>query len=382
MHSTVSIEKLFQPLKPNTNTVSHLSFPLDYTTDENSTVAETDNLIIPRAFPGFKDKNISTNLNVNDTTAAYFSGRISTVLIPMIFTITLLVGLPANGLALWVLSTKTNKLPSYIFLINLTVADFIFTFTLPFKISYHFLGNDWRLGEYACRALVAAFYGNMYCSVLLLMCISIDRYIALVHPFSSRSLRSKTLAHMICTVVWIIVILGMVPFTLTPQSYLIMEHGFTTCHDVLPKDTPLGNYFVCLVMLGFFLPFAVIVLCYICVLKELLLHHQQYNRAIRLTALVLLNFIICFTPCNVILLIHSLELYIDSIDSYIVYTVCLALSSLNTCIDPFIYYYVSEDFRHRVINVLGFSKDRKTISGTENKDKSSQTLLRTNTPSV
>uniref|UniRef100_H3A855 G-protein coupled receptors family 1 profile domain-containing protein n=1 Tax=Latimeria chalumnae TaxID=7897 RepID=H3A855_LATCH len=279
-----------------------------------------------------------------------------------IYTIAMLVGLPANGLSLWILFTRTKRLTSTIFLINLAVADLLFTYTLPFKISYHFWGNDWCLGEYACRILVAAFYGNIYCSVLLLMCISVDRYIALVHPLFAKTLRSKGLSIKICLAVWIIIIIAMIPFTVIHQTYSLEALNITTCHDVQPRNAGFGSpslpyYFVILVVLGFLLPFSVITFCYISVLRILMSHKEKYNRAIRLTVLVLVMFTVCFAPSNVILLIHNLELLSVNHDGlYTSYMVCLALSSLNTCIDPFIYYYVSVDFRSHVKNSLWFSK--------------------------
>ncbi|XP_014350130.1 proteinase-activated receptor 4-like [Latimeria chalumnae] len=302
------------------------------------------------------------------------------MLVPLIYTVTLIVSLPANGLALWVLCTRIKKVASTIFLINLTIVDLLFTFTLPFKISYHFLGNDWRLGEHACRALVTAYYGNIYCSVLLLMCISIDRYSAIVHPLLSRTLRNKKFAFGACLGVWILIGLAVVPFTLIHQSYPIDVLNITICHDVLPETAPLTSisyYFVCLVAVAFILPFSVIVFCHVSVLRALLTKKRQYRHSVMLTVLVLVTFIVCFTPGNVILLIHNLKPLSEDHDPlYIAYMVCLALSSLNACIDPFIYYYASEEFRSTVKKTLLFCKKEKA---TDSCEKFSPALLVTHT---
>ncbi|KAK5601391.1 hypothetical protein CRENBAI_000456 [Crenichthys baileyi] len=57
------------------------------------------------------------------------------------------VGLPSNLLALWVLVFRTKHLPSATPLINLTVVDCLLFLVLPFRIVYHFGGNNWDLGS-------------------------------------------------------------------------------------------------------------------------------------------------------------------------------------------------------------------------------------------
>ncbi|XP_064424653.1 proteinase-activated receptor 3-like [Latimeria chalumnae] len=242
---------------------------------DNGTGAQTTN--IPHGNP--ESVQSPTGFNVSESAVFFLTSSITTMLLPMIYTIVLLLGLPLNGFALWILCTRIKKVTSTIFLINLAAANFLFTCMLPFKISYYFLGNDWRLGEYTCRIASVAFYGNMYCSMLLLTCFSVNRYIGIVYPFKYRTLRRKRFPDITCLVVWILVSLLMVPFLYNRQSYLINGLNITTCHDVLPVETKItkavSNYFVCLVVFAFILPFSVIVFCFVCVLKALLPHKQR-----------------------------------------------------------------------------------------------------------
>ncbi|XP_064424651.1 proteinase-activated receptor 3-like [Latimeria chalumnae] len=303
--------------------------------------------------------------NVSISAAYYLTNPITTVLLPMIYVVALLGGLPMNGLALWILCTRAERKTPTIFLINLAMADFLFAFTLPFKIFYYFLGNDWRLGEYVCRIVTVAFYGNLYCSILLLMCISIYRYIGIVKPRISRVLRSRKLALSICLAVWILVSLAVIPFVLDRQSYPINGLNITACHDVVPQDETfnLQHYFTFLAVVGFFLPFLVIVFCYVSILRALLPHKNRYRYAVKLTALVMTTFIVCFTPCNFFLFVHNLGLvFEDPNTSYIAYLICLALSSLNTCIDPLTFYYANKELKSDMKRALQLSKRSKNDS--------------------
>ena len=68
---------------------------------------------------------------------------------------------------------------------------------------------------------------------------------------------------------------------------------------------------------------------------------------------VLVTFLVCFVPSNVMLVVHY-SLLKDAVvnNGYAFYLTTLCLASLNSCLDPFIFYYVSEDFREHVKNTL------------------------------
>ncbi|KTF93580.1 hypothetical protein cypCar_00048841, partial [Cyprinus carpio] len=68
---------------------------------------------------------------------------------------------------------------------HLACVDLLFTLLLPLKIHYQLNASDWVFGEAACRVITAAYYCNMYCSILLMMCMSVDRLLAVVFPIAS-----------------------------------------------------------------------------------------------------------------------------------------------------------------------------------------------------
>ncbi|CAI9601318.1 unnamed protein product [Staurois parvus] len=282
----------------------------------------------------------------------YLKSPITVLVIPFIYTLIFLVGLPANGLALWVLMTKVKKMTSTVFLMNLAVADLLLILVLPFKILYYFMGNNWIFGEIMCRAVTSFFYGNMYCSVLLLMSISIDRYLAVVHPFFSRTFRSRAFAIAICSISWLISVLCTIPLTTMQQSYPLLNADITVCHDALPRQEQadyLVYYFITTIVVCFILPLVIIIFSYISVIRALVLSGEKYAHAIKLSVLVLVIVIVFLTPSNVVLLIHYSEHCLKSYGNlYAVYMVCLTLSAINSCVDPFVYYYVSEEFRDKV----------------------------------
>ncbi|XP_078061006.1 proteinase-activated receptor 3-like [Mustelus asterias] len=333
-----------------------------------------------RSFQGITERLNGSNetlQTVGKRAKMFLTGPITTAVIPALCILVFITGLPANGLALWIMITKIRKLPSTIFLINLATADLLLTLVLPFKISYHLLGNDWLFGEGLCRTVTAFFYGNMYCSILLLTFISIDRYFALVHPFLSKRFRDNRFAVCGCCVIWVIAVLLVLPFLFVEQLYTVQDLNITTCHDVLPLERQtvyFFYYFLCLVIVGFLIPCCITVFCYGSVVQTLIVTEKRYIRAAIVTALILLVYVLCFTPSNIILLIHHSEYHLtDRRDLYMYYVACLVLSSSSSCIDPFIYYYLSDEFRAKVRQVIFCQKGK----GREFSGKTSQELLRT-----
>ncbi|XP_041078965.1 proteinase-activated receptor 4-like [Polyodon spathula] len=304
------------------------------------------------------------------------TSRVTTLVIPILYTAVFVIGLPANMKALWVLLTKMKRAPSTILLTNLALADLLLIILLPFKITYYFQGNHWIFGEPLCRTLTAGFYGNMYGSILCLMFISIDRYIALVHPFSAKSFRSTKLAVSACVVVWVSVVGSMSPFVFTQQSYSLENTNFTICHDALPRELQTNLFFYCFLLLfgfGFLIPFSAMFFCYISILWALRRSPEKYIRTIKIMALSLVVFIVCFFPSNVILLLHYSESHPEKASAfYFPYLISLALSTFNCCIDPFIYYYVSDDFRAKVREAAGWVSQR---SGTQSSQRTGDVCL-------
>ncbi|NXU56922.1 PAR2 protein, partial [Turnix velox] len=221
--------------------------------------------------------------------------------------------------------------------------------------SYHLLGNHWIFGDYLCRTMMAFFYGNMYSSILFLTCIGLERYISVMYPFlwkGSSWTRGKVC---VCVGIWLVVGLGMTPLLLHPQISLISSLNVTTCHDVLEKEKHkfLAYYFLSLVGVGFGLPFVVMTISYSCILVKLLGKGRHYGQLVHILVLVFLVFILCFTSSNVLLFIHyALEPKGCHNITYMWYALSLVLSAFNSCFDPFIYFYVSEDFRGWVRDVL------------------------------
>ncbi|KAI4902676.1 hypothetical protein NFI96_013330 [Prochilodus magdalenae] len=338
---------------------------------------------------------ITCNNTLSEERKQDIQAKTTVLLVPLLYLVAFIVGFPANLLALWVLIFRTKKFPSTILLINLTSCDLLLLLLLPFRIIYHFQGNDWNFGEFLCRLVMALFYGNMYGSILCLALIAVDRYVALVHPFGAKTLRSKKTSVYMSLAVWAMVLVAAAPLLASRQSYKLKDLSITTCHDALPKDEQESYflpYFATLFFLCFLLPLLVVTFCYSAVLRTLVLAGHRYAHAVRVTVLVLVVFVGCFLPSNVLLLMHySTSFLLKGMSDkgealYVPYMISLAISTFNSCIDPFIFYYVSEDFREKARKVLCLASESFDSSSSGNQvsyssgtSKSKITLLSSKT---
>ncbi|NXX96571.1 PAR1 protein, partial [Centropus bengalensis] len=290
--------------------------------------------------------------------AKYLTSPWLTRFVPSVYTLVLVLSLPLNITAILVFLKKMKiEKPAVVYMLNLALADVLFVSVLPFKIAYHFSGNNWVFGPHMCRFITAAFYCNMYCSIMLMTSISFDRFLAVVYPMQSLGWRTLTRASLICFIIWLVAIAGVVPFLVREQMMEIPKLNITTCHDVLRESELHGYYlhfFSIFSSVFFVVPFIISTVCYVCIIRCLNINTgTKRKRAIKLIIAVLCMYLICFTPSNVLLVVHFLLLktYNQSY-MYVSYIIALCLSTLNSCIDPFIYYYISKDFRDNLKNAL------------------------------
>ncbi|XP_063580216.1 proteinase-activated receptor 1 isoform X1 [Pongo abelii] len=309
-----------------------------------------------------KGVTVETVFSVDEFSASVLTGKLTTVFLPIVYTIVFVVGLPSNGMALWVFLFRTKKKhPAVIYMANLALADLLSVIWFPLKIAYHIHGNNWIYGEALCNVLIGFFYGNMYCSILFMTCLSVQRYWVIVNPMG-HSRKKANIAIGISLAIWLLILLVTIPLYVVKQTIFIPALNITTCHDVLPEHLLVGdmfNYFLSLAIGVFLFPAFLTASAYVLMIRMLQSSAMDENsekkrkRAIKLIVTVLAMYLICFTPSNLLLVVHYFLIKSRGQSHvYALYIVALCLSTLNSCIDPFVYYFVSRDFRDHAKNAL------------------------------
>ncbi|XP_007486535.1 proteinase-activated receptor 1 [Monodelphis domestica] len=328
---------------------------------------DEDPEIIPESEPASINKTYPFRKqqphHLSEDASRYLTGSWLTLFVPSVYTAVFVLSLPLNIIAIVVFLVKMKiKKPAVVYMLHLATADILFASVLPFKIVYYFSGSDWAFGSGMCRFVTAAFYCNMYASVMLMTAISVDRFLAVVYPIQSLSWRTLGRASFICLAIWTVAVGGIVPLVIKEQTKEIPWLNITTCHDVLNQDLLEGyfvHYFLAFSSLFFFVPLIISMVCYVSIIRCLssssMANPSKKTRALLLSAAVFCIFIICFGPTNVFLITHYSSLIYSAATEkiYFIYLLCMCISSISCCIDPLIYYYASSDCQRYLRNLLG-----------------------------
>ncbi|XP_072283743.1 P2Y purinoceptor 8-like [Pyxicephalus adspersus] len=277
--------------------------------------------------------------------------------LPAIYLFIFLVSTPLNLTSLWIFCRSQAKTPIMVFMINLAANDLAYSLTLPFLAAYHIGGNNWPFGDTFCTVTTILFYANANCSILTMVCISVERYIGVVHPLRFQNCMNIRKAFFVCLLIWVLALSVDSPLLYNKMTFYVPELNILTCFDILPKNMFSSSvliylYFISRLLAFFAIPLVVMITCYVSIIVTVLCsyNHQSIvprKQTICTIAMLLIVLFICFVPSNVIFLLHSFP-SAKQYTLYVAYTFSLALGGFNCCLDPFVYYFGSREFRQNV----------------------------------
>uniref|UniRef100_A0A1A7Y3G6 Proteinase-activated receptor 1 n=1 Tax=Iconisemion striatum TaxID=60296 RepID=A0A1A7Y3G6_9TELE len=364
--------------------------PTDEPIDLSAIIGDDDN---PVKNHTRDQRRACTKSEISEEATMFLTGPVSTILMPSFYTLVCSIAVPINLFAVLAFAWGIRPLkPAAIYMLNLALADLLFGLMLPFKITYHFQGNNWIFGSLMCRVVTAAFYWNMYCSVLLIACISVDRLLAVVYPIDSLAWRSSRNTVIACVCMWIVSLAGSLPLVLTNQTVHLSALNITTCHDIQYSGDLfwIKIYFIVLSCVLFFLPLLVTVVSYTSIIWSLSIvprgvpgNSRRKRRAGVMALTVLVIFLLCFMPTNGLLLAHYL-LFNNQLEenketpdgTYGFYLMFLCLGSLNCLLDPLAYYFGSSQCQKKLSALLRCQKvsDRRRVTRSSDSCRSSSRI--------
>ncbi|XP_031442512.1 G-protein coupled receptor 183-A [Clupea harengus] len=316
--------------------------------------------------------DINPSVNVTDDTCPnlYDHRPVARVLMPLHYTIVFVVGLFGNALALHVIRPNLRKMNSTtLYSANLVVSDILFSLSLPLRVMYYAGGFHWPLGELACKATALVFYINTYAGVNFMTCLSVDRFIAIVLPLRMARFRRVQRVKWVCVAVWLLVLAQTLPLLSMPMTNK-EPGGYITCMEYpnFEKVPNLPFMLIGAVFLGYGIPMVIILVCYSWLLSKLHVSAKNNNlaeksgrikkKAIGVICCVILVFVVCYTPYHVDLLqymIRKLRYKPDCAelhDFQISLHFTVSLMNLNSCLDPFIYFFACKGYKKKVMNLL------------------------------
>ncbi|XP_012498875.1 PREDICTED: neuropeptides B/W receptor type 2 [Propithecus coquereli] len=279
------------------------------------------------------------------------------VVLPVVYSTICAVGLTSNTAVIFViLRAPKMKTVTNVFILNLAVADGLFTLVLPASIAEHLL-QRWPFGELLCKLVLTADHYNIFCSVYFLAVMSVDRYLVVLATVRSRRTPWRTYrgAKVTSLCVWLGVTVLVLPFFSFAGVYS-NELQVPSCGLSFPR--PERAWFqasrVYTLVLGFVVP-----VCTVCVLYADLLRRlravrlrsgakalSKARRKVTVLVLVVLAVcLLCWTPFH---LASVVALTTDLPQTSLVIGVSYVITSLsyaNSCLNPFLYAFLDDGFR-------------------------------------
>ncbi|XP_010221774.1 PREDICTED: probable G-protein coupled receptor 34 [Tinamus guttatus] len=277
--------------------------------------------------------------------------------LPVMYSLIFIIGLLSNSLALWVFSCGVQRTTSItVYMRNLALSDLLLSLCLPFRIAYH----DKSEPRVFCNVVGAFFYLNMYVSITFLSLISLDRYLKIIWPLKKFRIHTVSCSSRASGLVWLVHSAFMLPFFFETQGKGPCDHK---CFHFRSKS-PVAAAFNMVAVATFFILLLLFLYFYSKIFVKLhrvsLVNAQQLNKrtsmkAITRTFVVLIIFIVCFTPYHVVRIPYILAQVgvISSLsltqDLHLANELVLCISALNSCLDPVIFFFLSSSFRRAVL---------------------------------
>ncbi|XP_053711289.1 somatostatin receptor type 5-like [Synchiropus splendidus] len=274
------------------------------------------------------------------------------IFIPLIYGIVCVVGLVGNTLVIHVVVNYTkSKSVTNIYILNLAIADELFMLGLPFLAAQNVL-LFWPFGSLICRVVMTVDAINQFTSIFCLTVMSVDRYLAVVHPIRSSWWRRPRVAKAISATVWagsMVVVLPVVVF-----AGVLKDDG--NCSIVWPEPAEVWKttFIVYTCTVGFFCPLLVICLCYLLIVVKVrsvgkrvqntsTRRRRSERKVTRMVTIVVVVFVLCWLPFYA-LNISNLLVVLPR-DFRGLYFFVVVLSYANSCANPILYGFLSDNFK-------------------------------------
>ncbi|MGH0170689.1 UNVERIFIED_CONTAM: hypothetical protein FKN15_059687 [Acipenser sinensis] len=276
--------------------------------------------------------------------------------LPPVFGVEFCVALLGNSLAIWLLLTRERRQwhTGIVFVFNLAVCDLLYVLSLPLLIGYYTNDKNWIFSDALCRIERFLFTCNLYGSIFFITCISLNRYVGIVHPFFMRSYVQPKHAMMVSLAVWFLVIGICSPvfhFSMTEEKGNKTECLGSATDGQITEYIP---YSLFLASFGCALPFLATFASYFAILvvvwKNDNITNAEKIKIGELIFTVILLYVVSFIPYHVL---RNVNLFnrddscsgAPSLAIYNAYQVSKVLVTFNMCIHPLLYVSVFESMR-------------------------------------
>ncbi|XP_077978927.1 G-protein coupled receptor 54-like [Glandiceps talaboti] len=339
-----------------------------------SKIIETDNStaynISLSNFPFFYDDDYNESKSSNFTSDSDHPVFLETWLMPLIFALIFLIGTTGNFLVIFViLKHKRMRTATNYYILSLAITDFSFLlFCVPFTASIY--ATQWHFGNLMCKFSYYLMSVTVQATCITLTAMMVDRYYAIAHPLKSLKTRTPTVAMMVSAGVWLVSLACCVPAALYREVVEMDWYGYRPfCIETWPNNAWAIGWYVYMFIAAYLAPLLTISVCMGMILrlvwnssslfyrtqsKAQQARQRQKIRKTRMVCVVVLVFAGCWLPIHIINIWQRVDVKFPH-ENLIMFGFQLfsnCLSYANSCLNPIIYAFMSDNFRRRFKEVF------------------------------
>ncbi len=323
-----------------------------------------------------------------------FYDKFNQVVVPSLFGAIIGIGVIGNAMVILViLRNRKMKTHVNILLMNVAVADLLFLLVcVPFTM-YHHMADNWNLGEHLCKVYNYISYVTVYVTMYTLVAVAVARFLLIAFAQRLRALMFPGTVPITIVIIWLLLLGANVPIIFSYQvKRIVTAPGMTPYQYCAMASDVIGQrIFMTFFVFGYLIPLVMVCVFSLMLLRYLRLtsersslrqlqqqssqrsdgnrhprgqtaggHHSRHVSSILTAVVVVLA--ICWLPLH----IHLLLVYFNRMPQsryywvYRVFAHCLAYA--NSCMNPFIYSFVSNDFRRNFRRLLPCANHSATNS--------------------
>ncbi|KAG5684577.1 hypothetical protein PVAND_013802 [Polypedilum vanderplanki] len=327
------------------------------------------------------DGNAQQNVNTSMTPDMVFNDGHKLSII--VYSILMVISAIGNITVLTILLKRRLRSPSRldIMLTHLAIADLMVTFILmPLEIGWAYT-VQWLAGDIMCRTMMFFRTFGLYLSSFVLVCISVDRYYAVLKPLNMKEHRGKIM--IICA--WIVSAICS-----APQAYIFHEEthpkvrNYTQCVTFNVFKSPQGEliYNAVAMIMMYAAPLLIITFSYGSIYYEIFQKSRMKNsdrfrrsslnvlgrakrRTLRMTITIVIVFVICWTPYYVMVVWFFIDPEEANNTNIVVQKALYLFACTNSCMNPIVY---------GAFNLKRNRTDRNTFSFNYNSESKRRTV--------
>ncbi|KAF8782276.1 allatostatin-A receptor-like [Argiope bruennichi] len=350
--------------------------------------------VTPNAFQMLNDTaqfcstNFTTNLTICNGTEIFMKTdyssieRVVAIVVPILFGIIVIVGLIGNTLVVIVVACNPQmRSTTNVLIINLAVADLLFImFCVPFT-AFDYALPYWPFGDIWCRVVQYLVIVCAYASIYTLVLMSLDRFLAVVHPITSMSIRTVQNACIAIGVMWAVIVLACIPALQSHGQiyYTYQNIEYSVCMFLSTEGYNYAAYQICFFLSSYIVPLSLIFVLYVLMLKRLWFgvapggrvsaeSLKSKKRVTRMVVIVVVIFAVCWCPIQIVLVLKSVNSYGITPIRIVIQISAHILAYMNSCVNPILYAFLSDNFRKAFHKVIACHKKQSALPNRNNQE--------------